>query len=67
MVKDHKLKTGKLADSDPLENKLMKKLVSNFKKDITAYGAGDQLVCVFLCFCVYGDLVKTLVSAALTG
>ncbi len=52
MVKDHKLKTGKLAGSDPLENKLMKNLVSNFKKDITAYGAGDQLVGVWLSVCI---------------
>lgn len=50
MVKDHKLKKGKLKGAAPLKNERMDKMISEFKEDIKAYGAGDQLVCacVFL-------------------
>lgn len=49
MVMDHKFKKGKLKGSDPLKNERMEALISEFREDIKAYGAGDQLVCVCLC------------------
>lgn len=50
MVKDHKLKRGKLKGRDPLKNDLMASLISDFREDMKEYGAEDQLVC--LCVCV---------------
>eukprot|EP00903_Cladosiphon_okamuranus_P007213 g7001.t1 len=45
MVKDHKLKKGKLKGRDPLKNERFDKMKSEFKEDIKAFGAGDQLRC----------------------
>lgn len=54
MVKDHKLKRGRVKGSDPLKNERMDNLISDFKKDIEEYGAGEQLVrdafFLFVCF-----------------
>ena len=50
-VEDHKLKRGKLKGRDPLKNERMETMLKEFREDIVAYGAGDQLVCVRVCVC----------------
>lgn len=52
-VADHKLKRGKLKGRDPLKNERMETMLKEFREDIKAYGAGDQLVCVRACVCVF--------------
>lgn len=68
MVKDHTLKKGKVKGSDPQKNERMATLVSDFRKEMTAYGAGDQLVCcVLVCVCICVVVLVQIVPIGRVG